>query len=85
MAAQKWTIVVVPHGASESRSVSVSVAKLRVLVAALAMVATASVAFAYATINRAVDLSRLDRLESRNEILTEELSQAQHTLEGIGD
>ena len=85
MAAQKWTIVVVPHGASESRSVSVSVAKLRVLVAALAMVATASVAFAYATINRAVDLSRLDRLESRNEILTEELSQAQHSLEGIGD
>jgi len=85
MAARKWTIVVVPHGAGGSRSVSVSVAKLRVLVAALAVVGTASVAFAYATINRAVDLSRLDRLESRNEILTEELAQAQYTLEGIGD
>ncbi len=85
MTARKWTIVVVPHGAGESRSVSVSVAKLRVLVAALAVVGLSSVGFAYATINRAVDLSRLDRLERRNEILTDELAHAQRALEGIGD
>lgn len=85
MAGHKWTIVVVPHGAGGSRSVGVSVAKLRVLVTTLVVVGIATVGFAYATINRAVDLSRLDRLERRNEILTEELAQAQQTLESIGD
>jgi murein DD-endopeptidase MepM/ murein hydrolase activator NlpD len=65
--------------------VSVSVAKLRALVTALVVVGVASVGFAYATINRAVDLSRLDRLERRNEILTDELAQAQQALGQIGD
>ncbi|MGD8726468.1 MAG: M23 family metallopeptidase [Gemmatimonadales bacterium] len=64
---------------------SISLAKVRVLAISLAAVGIASIAFSYATINRAVDLSRLDRLESRNEILTEELAQAQHTLKDIGD
>ena len=85
MAEQKWTVVLVPHGAGESRSVSVSVTKLRILVTALLIVSTVILGFAYATINRAVDLSRLDRLEERNTILTEELARAQQGLERIGD
>lgn len=85
MAARKWTVVVVPHGAGESRSVSVSVTKLRVLVTALVVVGSASAGFAYATINRAVDLSRLDRLERRNEILADELASAEGMLSELGD
>jgi murein DD-endopeptidase MepM/ murein hydrolase activator NlpD len=65
--------------------VSVSATKVRALATALAILGIATVGFAYATINRAVDLSRLDRLERRNEILTEELARAQHVLTGLGD
>jgi murein DD-endopeptidase MepM/ murein hydrolase activator NlpD len=83
--AQKWTIVLVPHGAGESRSVSISPIKLRILSVAVGVVAVATVVFAYATINRAVDLSRLDRLERRNDILSQDLDRAQRRLAGLGD
>ena len=85
MAADKWTIVMVPHGAGGSRKVSVSTRALRIMATAVVILGIASVGFAYATITRAVDLSRLDRLERRNDILTEELARATQALGGLSD
>lgn len=85
MATRQWTVVLVPHGAGQSRAVKVSLRGFRILVTLLAAVAVTAIAFGYATITRAVDLSRLDRLERRNELLAQELDRAQHVLANLGD
>ena len=85
MASRKWTIVVVPHGTSESRSVSLSITRFRVLATALAAVVLVSIGFVFSTAHRALDLSRLDRLERRNKLLALELERAQTALAGISD
>jgi len=85
MAARKWTIVLVPHGAGESRSLSVSLTKFRVLATVLAVAGLTALVFGVATTKRAIDLSRLDRLERRNVLLTVELDQAQGQLAALGD
>jgi murein DD-endopeptidase MepM/ murein hydrolase activator NlpD len=85
MASRKWTIVVVPHGTGESRSVSLSITKFRVLASTAALVVVVSLGFVFGTAHRALDLSRLDRLERRNKLLAVELDRAQTALSGIGD
>lgn len=85
MASRKWTIVVVPHGTAESRSVSLSITKFRVLASLAAVIAVVSLGFVFGTAHRALDLSRLDRLERRNKLLAVELERAQTALAGIGD
>lgn len=85
MAERQWTVVWVPHGAGESRSVRVSVRGFRILVAVLAVVAIATVGLAYSTVSRAIDLSRLDRLDRRNELLAQELHQAQQLITSLTD
>lgn len=85
MADRQWTVVLVPHGSGGSRSLVVSLRTFRILATVLAVVAVSAVAFGYATITRAIDLSSLDRLERRNELLSQELDQAQIFISSIGD
>jgi murein DD-endopeptidase MepM/ murein hydrolase activator NlpD len=85
MASRKWTIVLVPHGTGESRSVSVSITKFRVGATVLAGIAVVTLGFVFATANRAIDLSKLERLERRNTLLSAELTRAEQMLTSIGD
>jgi murein DD-endopeptidase MepM/ murein hydrolase activator NlpD len=85
MASRKWTIVLVPHGTGESRSLAVSVTKFRVLASILAVVVVGTLGFTFATANRAIDLSKLERLERRNTLLTEELTRAELMIANLGD
>lgn len=85
MAQRHWTVVLVPHGSGESRSVTVSLRAFRTTVTVLAVAAATALILGYTTVTRAVDLSRLDRLERRNQLLAEELEQAQHLIAQLGD
>ncbi len=73
---QPWTIVVVPPGAGETKSLRISLTWLRVAFGGAIVFAIASVIVGYSAVSKAVALSYLDRLERRNELLSEELDQA---------
>jgi murein DD-endopeptidase MepM/ murein hydrolase activator NlpD len=85
MASRKWTIVLVPHDTGESRSASLTITKFRVLAAVAAVVAVVSIGFVLSTAHRALDLSRLDRLDRRNRLLAVELDRARAALSQISD
>jgi murein DD-endopeptidase MepM/ murein hydrolase activator NlpD len=85
MNARKWTIVVVPPGTGETRAISVSLTAFKVVASAVALVCLVALGFVAATAHRAVELSTLDRLERRNDLLTEELARAEHLLAGLSD
>ncbi len=85
MPKQRWTIVVVPPEAGETRSMRISLTWLRVGFGILAVCGLIAVGVGYAAVSKAVALSQLDRLERRNELLSEELTRAEQILAVVGD
>ncbi len=85
MAQRQWTVVLVPHGAGESRSVRVSARGFRLLASMITVVGAVAIGLIYATVSRGIDLSHLDRLERRNELLSEEMLRAQQLLTDLQD
>ena len=85
MAEQRWTVVLVPHGASESRAIRISRRGVRWTAGVLTTLAIAVVAFGYVAVSKSVDLARLDRLEHRNALLRAELEQARQLVAGLTD
>lgn len=85
MATRQWTVVLVPHGAGGSRTVSVSLRGVQILAGLIGVVVLAAAVFGYGVVTRAVNLTRLERLERRNEFLAEELDRAQRLLASVGD
>ncbi|MFQ6046435.1 MAG: M23 family metallopeptidase [Gemmatimonadales bacterium] len=85
MAEQRWTVVVVPHGASESRAIAVSRRRLRWSIGVLGTVAAAVIAFGYVAISKSINLAQLDRLERRNQLLRAELDEAHRLLRQLSD
>ncbi len=85
MADRHWTVVLVPYGTGRSRTVRVPVRAFQFAAGLLAVAAVVSSVLAYTAVSRAVDLSRLDRMERRNDVLAEELSQAEHLIAGLRD
>ncbi len=75
MATRRWTILVVPQGAGATREVQVSAGILKFLTGFAVVFATAVLGLTFTAVSKGVALSRLDRLERRNEILATELSQ----------
>lgn len=63
----------------------VSARAVKALVAGFALLAVAAGVFAYGTVTHAVDLTRLERLERRNELLREEFALARSRLAGLAD
>jgi len=80
MKQRRWTLVLVPPGAGESRSLRVSLFGLRLTLIVAAVLAIVAVALGYTAVSKAVALSRLDRLERRNELLSQELGRARETM-----
>jgi len=85
MPKQRWTIVVVPPEAGETKSMRISLTWLRVGFGLLAVCALMAVGVGYAAVSRAVALSQLDRLERRNELLAQELTEAEQILATVTD
>ena len=85
MAERHWTVVLVPDGTGRTRTVRVSLHAFRILAAAAVVFTAAAGVLAYTTISRAVDLSRLDRVERRNQLLADELDRAEGLIAGLKD
>lgn len=83
MARRRWTIVVVPPGAGESRSLGLSTRLVKLISGAAVALVLTSVGLGYLAVSKAVALSRLDRLERRNELLATELSRSQQMMSAI--
>ena len=85
MPKQRWTIVVVPPEAGATRSMRISLTWLRVVFGILVVSGIVAFGVGYAAVSKAVALSHLDRLERRNELLSEELTRTEQILAIVGD
>lgn len=74
MATSRWTILVVPQSAGVTRELQISSRAVRVCTGVATLFVAASVVLFVTAVSKAVDLSRLERLERRNEILAGELT-----------
>lgn len=85
MSGRRWTVVVVPQGAGTSREVEVSHRFVKGLVTVATALAVATIAGVYFVVTTTVDISRLDRLEHRNEVLEGELDQMAGAMSVLAD
>ena len=85
MADRHWTLLLVPDGAGRSRTVRVPVRAFQFAAGFLAVAAVVASVLTYTAISRAVDLSRLDRMERRNDLLADELGQAEQLIGELRD
>ncbi len=74
MAKHRWTILIVPQSTGLTREVQVSSRALKVCIGLASLFVVASVALFATAVSKAVDLSQLERIERRNEVLAGELS-----------
>jgi murein DD-endopeptidase MepM/ murein hydrolase activator NlpD len=70
---RRWTILVVPHGARQSRGVEVSARVLNWGAGVGGVLGLALLVFIVATVTKTINLTRLDRLERTNQLLGQEL------------
>ncbi|MDH5644045.1 MAG: M23 family metallopeptidase [Gemmatimonadota bacterium] len=73
MAKRRWTILVVPQGSGDSREVEFSSGLLKVLGGLASAFVLVAVGLTYTAVTKAIDLSRLERLEEHNQVLAQEL------------
>ncbi len=73
MATRRWTILVVPQGAGATREVQLSAPVLKFFTGLAMVFAAAVLGLTFTAVSKGAALSRLDRLERRNEILSGEL------------
>lgn len=85
MPTQRWTIVVVPPKAGTTKSVRISLTWIRVGFGIAVVCGLVALGVSYGAVTKAVALSHLDRLERRNELLSEELAFAERVLAAVGD
>ncbi len=74
MATRRWTILVVPQGAGATREVQLSTPVLKFFTGLAIVFAAAVLGLTFTAVSKGAALSRLDRLERRNEILSSELN-----------
>jgi murein DD-endopeptidase MepM/ murein hydrolase activator NlpD len=82
---RRWTILIVPHGAHASRGLEVSARAFKWLAGFGSVALTALLVFAIMTVTKSIDLSRLDRMESVNQALTQELEIARQQMTELKD
>ena len=74
MATRRWTILVVPQGAGTTSEVQLSARLLKFFIGTAAVFTAAMLGLTFTAVSKGLALSRLDRLERRNEILASELT-----------
>lgn len=85
MAKRRWTVVFVPHDAEKSRAIHLSWPALRWIGGSLGVLAPFALVLGYSALTKSIDLTRLERLERRNELLRAELEQSHRLLQALGD
>ena len=85
MARRRWTIMVVPRGSGTSRTIEVSSLPVRLALIVFALVVIGASGLTYLAISKAVDLSRLDRMQQTNRLLAQELDRAEATVAEVND
>jgi septal ring factor EnvC (AmiA/AmiB activator) len=82
---RRWTILIVPHGARASRGVEVSARAFKWLAGLGSAGLIGLLVVAVMTVTKSINLSRLDRMESVNQALTQELDVARQQLTELKD
>lgn len=77
--------MVVPPAAGRSISLSFPLVALRVALGAAAVLSIAALGLGYTAISKAIALSQLDRMQRRNQLLTQELDRTQALLSTVRD
>ena len=85
MSEPKWTVLVVPHGQGRSKAVQISRPALRIVLGSALAFPVAAAVLGYTTISKSVDISRLQKLEQQNQLLTQEIQYTNNLLDEIGD
>jgi len=85
MGKRRWTLVLVPDGAEGSKSFRVSLRSIRLLGGIIAFAVVAALVTGFSVASKALDLSRLERLERNNDALAEEIARAQETVTALQD
>jgi hypothetical protein len=82
---RRWTILLVPHGAHESRAIEVSARALKWAAGVGGLFATAVLVFVVMTATKSIDLTHLGRLERANELLGQELATTRTQINELRD
>ncbi len=85
MSQRRWTILWVPHGPGVSASITLSRRALQLLLGAAAVLGLSMLSFVSMAISKAVDISRLERLEKINEVLAQDLVRIRAQLDAVND
>lgn len=85
MSNRRWTIIIVPRGASTSRVVEVSHTALKLVGSVAVAAVMAALLLGYATVTRTVDLARANRVERENARLAAELAGIQGRVTTLAD
>lgn len=85
MAQRRWTVVVVPHGSGESKALQLSLRAVKILVGIAGTTAVVAAFLGFTIVSKSVDLTRLERLERRNQALVGAINRAQQSLTVLQD
>jgi murein DD-endopeptidase MepM/ murein hydrolase activator NlpD len=85
MAHRRWTVFVVPHGASNSKSVSISATVLKLGAGVATVIGATALAAALTVFSHGVDVTRSRQLARENTVLARELDRLGNRVESLSD
>jgi len=85
LANRRWTVIVVPHGATSSKSVSISMTALKLLAGVATVLVTSLLAAALTTVSHGLDVTRSRQVERENAVLTAELDRLGERVTSLSD
>ncbi|MFI5208514.1 MAG: M23 family metallopeptidase [Gemmatimonadales bacterium] len=85
MSQRRWTVMIVPHGESTSRSVAVSATFLKVVLGVVGLVAAFLLVLTFGVLTRTVQVARSQHLERENRALSDELARLNQHLGTLSD
>jgi murein DD-endopeptidase MepM/ murein hydrolase activator NlpD len=85
MAPRRWTLIVVPHGATSSKSVSISMTALKLVAGVATVLAASALAAAVTVFSHGVDVSRSRQMERQNRVLAAEIDRLGDRVASLSD
>ena len=85
MSLRRWTVIVVPHGATSSKSVSISTTALKLIGGVVIVAVATGLAAAVSVLSHSVDVTRSRQLERENAVLARELGRLGDRVSSLSD
>ena len=85
MAHRRWTVIVVPHSATGSKSVSISTTALKLVAGVVIVAVTTALAATVSVLSHGIDVSRNRQLERENAVLARELERLGGRVSSLSD